>query len=132
MPSEYTTPNIGLQVPFYGQGNWNVPIQYDLNLLDLICGGAVRVPAMHIGVLTADNISGVYLPPSIAETPSGAVPGSVYTLSHTPNPVAMLSFQVNGRILRVNIDCTVLGNIVTLNNPTPNEAIVYAQYFYSS
>ena len=33
------TPNIGLQVPYYNQQNWQVPIQYDLNLLDLLISG---------------------------------------------------------------------------------------------
>ncbi len=131
MASEYVTPNIGLQVPFYGQANWQVPIQYDLNRLDLIFGGSILVPALNVEVLTAGNISGVYLPPSIAEVPSGAVPGSAYTLSHVPNPVAMLVLTKNRLAQFLNIDYTLTNNIITFNNPTVLGDTIYAQYFYS-
>jgi len=40
MASETTTPNIGLQVPSYNQGNWQVPTNYNWNLIDLIFGGS--------------------------------------------------------------------------------------------
>ena len=129
------TPNIDLQVPSFNQPNWNVPIVYDLNLIDLIFGGSIVVPALNVTTLTAGNISGVFLPPSIAETPTGAVPGSVYTLSYAPNPLAMLVFTINGVAQRPsgpNADFSVTGNIVTLNNPTPSGATVYAQYFYNA
>ena len=33
------TPNLALQVPYYGQLNWNVPMAYDLNLLDSTIAG---------------------------------------------------------------------------------------------
>jgi hypothetical protein len=123
------TPNIGLEVPAFNQPNWNVPFNYDLNLIDLIFGGSVVVPALNVTTLTAGNISGVYLPPSIAEVPAGAVPGTAYTLSHTPNPLAMLSFFVNGVL---QIAYSVTDNIVTLNTATSAGDQVYAKYFYSS
>jgi len=131
MASETSTPNIGLQVPAFNQANWQVPINYDLNLLDLIFGGSITVPALNVAVLTAGNISGITLPPAAAETPAGAVPGSVYTLAHVPNPAAMLSFYVNG-VFQPPTSYTLTSNIVTLNNPTPSGAGVYAQYFYSA
>jgi hypothetical protein len=131
MASETTTPNIGLQVPAFNQANWQVPTNFNWNLIDLIFGGTVEVPALWVAELTAGNISGVILPPATAEVPAGAVPGSAYTLSHTPNPVAMLSLYLNGAILRLNIDYTVLANIATLNNPTSVGDTLYAQYFHS-
>lgn len=39
------TPNISLQVPAYQQTNWQVPIIYDLNLLDGILGGTRTLAA---------------------------------------------------------------------------------------
>jgi hypothetical protein len=38
------TPNVGLQIPAYAQTNWQVPYNYDLNLLDRILGGLQTLP----------------------------------------------------------------------------------------
>jgi len=131
MAGETSTPNIGLQVPTFNQANWQVPINYNLNRVDLIFGGSITVPALTVTTLVAGNISGIILPPAASEVPSGVVPGSVYTLTHTPNPAAMLSFYVNG-VFQPPTNYTLTANIVTLNNPTPVGATVYAQYFYST
>jgi hypothetical protein len=40
-----TTPNLGLQIPAYQQNNWQVPINFDISLLDTIIGGAATLPA---------------------------------------------------------------------------------------
>ena len=124
------TPNIGLQIPAYDQANWQVQFNYDLNLLDLIFGGAVTVPALNVTTLTAGNISGIALPPSTAEVPSGAVPGTTYTLSYVPNPVAMLFFFLNGQAQPASA-YTLVGAAVVLNNPTSAGDTVYARYFHS-
>jgi len=132
MPSETTTPNIGLQIAAFDQANWQVPTNYNWNLLDLIFGGQVEVPALWVKVLTAGNAGDFVLPPSIAETPAGTVPGTVYTLSHTPTPAQMLQFTVNGVVQRYGIDYTLTANIVTLNYSTSSTDKVFAVYFYSS
>ena len=41
------TPNIGLQVPYYNQQNWQVPIQYDLNRLDLLLSGNLPLAGVN-------------------------------------------------------------------------------------
>jgi hypothetical protein len=132
MPSETTTPNIGLQIAGFDQANWQVPTNFNWNLLDLIFGGEIEVPALWVTTLTAGNAGDFVLPPSTAETPTGAVPGTVYTLSHVPTPPQMLQFTYNGSLLRYGIDYTVTGNLVTLNFTTALGDTVYAAYFYSS
>jgi hypothetical protein len=132
MSAETTTPNIGLQIAAFDQPNWQVPTNFNWNLLDQIFGGEIEVPALWVGVLTAGNAGDFVLPPSVAETPAGAVPGTVYTLSQTPNPPQLLQFTYNGSLLRYNIDYTVTDNLVTLNFTTALGDTVYAAYFYSS
>jgi hypothetical protein len=61
MPSETTTPNIGLQIAAYDQANWQVPTNFNWNLLDEIFGGEVEVPALWVGTLTAESITGLGL-----------------------------------------------------------------------
>ena len=131
MPSETTTPNIGLQIAAFDQANWQVPTNYNWNRLDLIFGGEITVPALSVGVLTAGNAGNFVLPPSTAEEPTGAVPGMVYTLSRVPTPAVMLQFTVNGLLLRYGVDYGVTGNLVTLATPTNLGDNVYAAYFYS-
>lgn len=58
LPAQVTvTPNVGLQVPYYGQANWQVPIQYDLNRLDLLLSGNLPLPN-----LTVTNLPGLFAP----------------------------------------------------------------------
>lgn len=53
------TPNISLQVPAYQQTNWQVPLNFDLNLLDSILGGVQTLPA---GTATpAVNVFGTFV-----------------------------------------------------------------------
>ena len=40
------TPNIGLQVPYYGQSNWQVPLNYSLNRLDCLLSGNCSLPGL--------------------------------------------------------------------------------------
>jgi hypothetical protein len=116
MASETTTPNIGLQVPAYNQANWNVPIQYDLNLLDLIFGGQVEVPALKVGTLNITGIAALLAPSFVAETPTGVVPGNAYTLSFPP--VILIGVFVNGVFQRPALDYTLVGKLITLVNAT--------------
>jgi len=131
MAAETTTPNIGLQVAAFDQPNWQVPTNYNWNLLDLIFGGLITIPALNVTTLTAGNAGQFTLPPAVAETPGGAIPGTVYMLSHTPSPAAMLQFTYNGAVQRQGIDYTLTGNLVTLNFSTSSGDTVYATYFYA-
>jgi hypothetical protein len=131
MASETTTPNIGLQIAAFNEASWQVPTNYNWNLLDLIFGGEVTVPALNVTTLIAGNAGSFILPPFTAEVPAGSVPGSVYTLSYPPS--ALIGFFVNGLIQRngVGLDYSVNSNIITLNVPTNLGDKVYAVYFHS-
>lgn len=132
MPTVTVTPNAGFQIPAFDQPDWQVQFNYDWTRLDNIFGGTIVIPALNVTTLTAGNAGDFALPPSIGEVPSGAVPGSTYTLSHTPSPVTMLAFYVNGVFQRPVLDYTLTGNVVTLDVPTISGAKVYAQYFYAA
>ena len=130
MPSETTTPNIGLQVPAYNQPNWQVPLNYDLNRLDLIFGGELAVPALNVTSLEVGDpttllasLAAVF----VQETPSGAVPGTVYVLSYTP--VLLLGVYVDGVLQRQGVDFTIIGTTITLTSATSGGQNVWAQYF---
>jgi hypothetical protein len=43
-----TTTNIGLQVPAYNQPSWQVPLDYDLNLLDKYLSGNLALPGLAL------------------------------------------------------------------------------------
>lgn len=127
--STTVTPNVGLQIPAFNQGNWNVPFNYNWNLLDLIFGGTVVVPAMHITVLTADNMNALVGGLVTSEVPSGAQPGSTFTLSN--NAQSMLLICVNGIVQRgagVSPDYTVAGKTVTFNYTIGATDVVTAVY----
>ena len=127
MASETTTPNVGLQVPAFNQPNWQTPINFDLNLLDLIFGGSVTVPAMTIINLTIGNVGPLLATAFVNESPAGAFPGNTYTLSYTPT--LLLAFCYNGSVLRRGVDYTIAGATVTLVFSTNSGESVYALYF---
>lgn len=113
------TPNVGLQIPDLNQPNWQVPINYDLNRLDLIFGGEITVPALSVGTLTfttAAGLASLLISSLLQEQPTGSVPGSVYTTSRVIG--FPLSFTVNGLAQRFGIDYTVSGNTLTTNFTT--------------
>lgn len=112
MPSETTTPNIGLQVPAFNQSNWQVPLNFDLNLLDLMLGGVIPMPALANFIIT--NIGAQIATVTVQETPAGIVPGNAYTLSFVPSLV--LGFYWNGIFQRPGIDYTVAGAVITMTN----------------
>jgi hypothetical protein len=41
-----TTPNVSLQYPAFSAGGWQVPLNYDLTLLDLLLSGKVSLPGL--------------------------------------------------------------------------------------
>jgi hypothetical protein len=129
MASETSTPNIGLQVPAYNQSNWQVPINYDLNLLDLMLGGIIPIPALANFVIT--NIGAQIAAVAVSETPSGVVPGTVYTLSQTP--AFVIAFYWNGIFQRPALDYTLSGAVITMtNNSTNTSDNVYVVYLAAS
>jgi len=132
MATPTLTPNIGLQIPGYNQANWQVPINYDLNLLDEIFGGEFQVPALSVGTLTVENftienLAALLVAASVQEVPAGAFPGTVYTLSQIP--VLIMGLYYNGQFLRPALDYSVSGNQITLNFETSAGDSLYAVYF---
>ena len=127
MSSETTTPNIGLQIPSYDQGNWQVPTDYNWNLLDLIFGGSVQVPALNVLNFTIGNIGSQLAAVFVSEQPAGAVPGTVYTLNYAPSLI--LGVFYNGVLQRPNVDYTAVGAVVTLGFSTTTGDVIYALYF---
>lgn len=121
------TPNIGLQIPAFNQANWQVPTNYNWDLLDQIFGGLVTVPALSVTNLTAANIAASLLPLFNAVTPSGNVPGSVYTLPSAPSFIVGVYY--NGLLQRPVTDYTVTGSTVTLAFSTVSGDNVFVVYF---
>jgi hypothetical protein len=126
MPSETSTPNIGLQIPALNQSNWQVPTNYNWNLLDLIFGGQAAVPALAVTNLTVANIAALLAAAFVAEVPAGSLPGSAFTPSHTPGLV--LGFFVNGLFQRPGTDYTLTSGVIyvaTALAATDNPYILY-------
>jgi hypothetical protein len=126
MASETSTPNVGLQVPAYNQPNWQVPTNYNWNLLDLIFGGQYTIPGLSVENLVLTNIGAQIAASFVAETPAGVVPGNAYTLSYTPT--WMIAFFWNGAFQRPGIDYTMLGAVITMTGATAALDNVFALY----
>jgi hypothetical protein len=121
-----------LQVPAFNQANWQVPTNYNWNLLDKIFGGEILVPALHVHDLTADNFTITNLGAAIAaacvqEVPSGSYPGTVYTLSHIPNVI--MGLYLNGLFLIPGVHYTHTSATITLTTTTSSGDNLYAVYF---
>src|ERR1700691_2537711 len=127
MPSETTTPNVGLQVPAFNQANWQVPIQYDLNRLDLIFGGAIQVPALSVVNLTVVNVGPMLVPAFVVESPAGSTPGTLFVFSYIPS--LLMAVFVNGLFQRPSVDYTVVGTALTFTYTLQSGDNVYAIYF---
>jgi hypothetical protein len=127
MASETSTPNIGLQIPAFNQPNWQVPTDFNWNLLDLIFGGEVTVPALSVTNFIIANI-GIQIANSfVKEAPTGVIPGNAYTLSFTPT--VLFGFYWNGIFQRPGLDYTLIGNVVTMiSSATSTGDNVYAVY----
>jgi len=81
------TPNIGLQVPAFNQPNWQVPLNYDLNRLDLLLSGNLVLPPITSGgAITAPQFClQIASPPSttcITSWPSGGAGLSSFTVNN--------------------------------------------------
>ena len=125
MASETTTPNIGLQIPAYNQPNWQVPTNYNLNLLDLMLGGIIPMPALADFIIT--NLGEQIAANAVTETPVGVIPGNSYTCSQVPNFI--FGFYWNGILQRDGIDFTLSGAVITMtNNATATGDNVYVKY----
>lgn len=125
MASETSTPNIGLQIPAFNQPNWQVPLNFDLNLIDLMLGGIIPMPALANFVIT--NIGAQIAAVSVSEAPTGVIPGNAYTLSFTPS--FMIGFYWNGVFQRPTVDYTLTANVITMTtSSTSSGDNVYAVY----
>ena len=110
MASETTTPNIVLQIPALNQTNWQVPLNYNFNLLDLIFGGQITVPALSVTSLGITNMASLLEAVFTAEQPTGSLPGSAFTPTYTPGLV--LGFFVNGLFQRPTVDYTLVSGVI--------------------
>ena len=90
------TPNIGLEIPAAGSQNWNLPLNYNFNLLDLLLGGVNPLPngltAPYFNVTTGIKINGSYGTNNYVLTSTGS--GSVWAV----NPSAGMT-QLTGDVL---------------------------------
>jgi hypothetical protein len=127
MAGETATPNIGLQVPAFNQPNWQVPTDFNWNLLDKIFGGEVTVPALSVANFIIANIGLQMANSFVAETPTGVIPGNAYTLSSAPT--VLFGFYWNGIFQRPGIDYTRAGAVITfVSAATTAGDNVYAVY----
>ena len=133
MAGETTTPNIGLQVPGFNQANWQVPINYDLNLLDKIFGGEIEVPAFFVDHLTVGtfiiaNFTAQFAAAFKAEVPAGAAPTTTYTCSFIPGVV--LAVYKNGVFQQPGLDYNMSGNQIVFVTATTLGDKVYVTYLH--
>jgi len=103
MPSETTTPNIGLQVAAFDQSNWQVPTNYNWNLLDLLLSGNAALPALLIsGDLMVDG--------SIIGNVPGTIPAGLVVVAYTATP----TFNANlGLEFKITLTGNVTGSVFT-------------------
>lgn len=124
MAGETVTPNIGLQVPGFNQPNWQVPLNFDLNLLDLMLGGVIPMPALADFVIT--NLGAQIAANAVNAAPTGVIPGNSYTLSKVPNYI--FGFYWNGVFQRPGVDYTVTGAVVTMVSSTASGDVVWCTF----
>lgn len=74
-----STPNVGLQVPTAGSTNWNLPLNFNFNLLDQILGGTIQVPGLGLQLKPAYGIGA----PILACTVNNEAQG-YYDVSNVP------------------------------------------------
>jgi len=126
MASETTTPNIGLQVPAFNQANWQVPTNYNWNLLDLIFGGEFEVPGLWVQNLVVGNIAGLLTPVFVKEAATGTIPGNTFFLTYPP--ALLFGFYWNGVFQVPGVDYTIASNTITTNFTPSSGDTLYAVY----
>jgi hypothetical protein len=127
MASETSTPNVGLQIPAFNQPNWQVPTNFNWNLLDQIFGGLVTIPALSVASFIITNIGAQIAASFVPETPAGVVPGNVYTLTYTPT--VLFGFYRNGVFQRPGLDYSLAGAVITMiGSSTADGDNVFAVY----
>lgn len=127
MASETSTPNVGLQVPGFNQSNWQVPTNFNWNLLDKIFGGEVTVPALSVANFIIANIGMQIANSFVVEVPAGVIPGNAYNLSFVPS--VMFGFFWNGIFRIPEVDYTLVGTLITMTTgATVGGDTVYAVY----
>ena len=82
--AQSVTPNIGLEIPAYNQPNWQVPLNYDLNRLDLLLSGNLPLTNLSLTQLTATTVC-LGSPPVCMNTWPGGGDGSSYFLYDDTN-----------------------------------------------
>lgn len=127
MASETLTPNVGFQIPAFNQPNWQVPINYDINLLDLIFGGQFTIPALSVANFIITNIGQQIANSFVAEQPTGVIPGNAYTLSYPPSVI--FGFYWNGVLQVPGVDYNIVGQLITfISAATTTGDVVFALY----
>lgn len=102
---ESQTPNIFLQIPAYGQTNYQVPLQYDLNLLDLLLSGNKPIPALTVtGTLTA---------PGFVPSNSSIISGLGYTPAADPGANGLIYRTAVGTSVPIAFPLVQKGDIFT-------------------
>jgi hypothetical protein len=147
------TPNIGLEIPAAGSQNWNLPLNYNFNLLDLLLGGVNPLPhgltAPYWNVTTGYQINGSYGTSGYVLTSTGS--GSTWAI----NPSAGMT-QLTGDVLAgpgggsqaasvvqvhgvtygatpaVNTVAVVTGSNTTTYEAVPNAALAHASITINS
>jgi hypothetical protein len=124
MGSPTLTPNIGLQIPGFNTPNWNVPFNYNWQLIDSILGGESSAP----GVITVGNLIATLASLFVSEQCAGAQPGLIFTT--TKPPAIMLGLFWNGVLQRPSADYSIAGNTITTNFEVNFGDSLYAVYLF--
>ena len=113
------TPNIQLQVPAYNQSNWQVPLNYDLNRLDLLLSSNMALPNLSItGNVTAQKFC---ITSSIC---IAAFTGNSTTVPMAGNLTGSVGSPIclDSNLNITNVGCTPSSASFPLTSPTSNPA----------
>lgn len=116
------TSNIGLQIPAYQQVNWNVPISFDLNVLDTLLGGYMTLQTGATpAIVNTDNWITANTGATTITNISNGFPGQ--TIRIICNPADIYTTIANSATISVNgtwscasslsISLSLIGNVWT-------------------